>query len=143
MRKANKTSPPSKTGLFFALVLMILFVFLLIKSKREANNYVELRINAKVDPIEIHSDNNYGSFRGAVSYKKDHFISTSAELIKNPCREIEWTTTGPIIDFDTIPNEYTLADLPLPYIVSKNANSPYLFVTKNNCEFVFKMANSK
>jgi hypothetical protein len=76
--------------------------------------------------------------RGGIFINDTLVINSSAELIsENPdCSRI-WRSHGPIIDFDTIPHQYTLGDMSIPYELSKNENCDTIIIKKDGYELKF------
>ncbi len=91
----------------------------------------------KIDSTLISGDENYGLLRGAVFFKSGYFIDTSARLIENNCGFNSWKSNGPVVDFNSLPHEYTLDDLGLPFVVYKDANNDTIFVKKSGCLLKF------
>ncbi|MDY0336147.1 MAG: hypothetical protein RBR47_14430 [Bacteroidales bacterium] len=112
------------------LFVFVGFIFLIILTNHQAGKYVKLNHQMRIDSTLITGNEKYGALRGAVFYKKEHFISTSAKLLSNPCNYDIWKSHGPLIDFNNEPHNYTLDDLRLPYIVFKASNNDTLFVEK-------------
>ncbi|MBN2612906.1 MAG: hypothetical protein JXB00_15225 [Bacteroidales bacterium] len=126
---------------FFSLLiitfLIIGFIILIMISNKQASNYVALSFEMKLDSIEISGDEKYGNLRGAIFFKKDYYIATSARFIGDDCDYNNWIYNGPNIDLNTKPHKYTLDDLGLPFLVYKMANNDTLQIIKNGCLIKF------
>lgn len=128
-----------KPILVFLIILFVVLGFVIVVAtwNSQAGKYIKLIPEMKIDPNYIIGDEKYGLLRGAVFYKKGHFIDTSAKLVENNCNYVNWQSNGPLIDLNTEPHKYTLDDLGLPYMVYKKANSDTLYVEKKGCLLKF------
>ncbi len=125
--------------LLIAFFLVLGFVLTIFISNHKANKFYEASFVDQIDTTFITGYDSYGALRGAVFFKKNKFISTSAILIENKSRYNKWKSNGPIIDFNSDLHSYTLDDLALPYTILKSANSDTLFVEKEGYTLKFLM----
>lgn len=124
--------------IFFIIAFLVIgFVALVYMHNRQANKYIRINSQVKIDSVMITGNENYGALRGAVFYKKGYFISTSAKLIENNCEFNSWESNGRIVDLNKDPHEYTLDDLGLPYVIYKDVNSDTLHIKKDGCILKF------
>ena len=123
---------------FFIIAFVVIgFITLVQLHNKQANKYIKLNSQMKIDSTRITGNEKYGMLRGAVFYKKEYFIGKSAKLIENNCEFNSWESNGPIIDLNSKPHDYTLGDLGLPYIVYKKANTDTLNVVKDGFNLKF------
>lgn len=123
--------------LFIILFTMAGFIALIMTWNYQANKYIKLTPEMKIDTTEITGDEKFGVLRGAVFFDNGYFIDTSAKLVVNSCKRMDWKSNGPLFDLHSKPHEYTLTDLGLPYTVYKKANEDTLHVEKDGCVLKF------
>jgi hypothetical protein len=135
---SDRTIKVSKAYAIVGISMVILgFAAAIYLSSKAAESNVGTCKETDIPQILLTGDEVFGSLRGGVFYKKDHYISTSAILVKNENNFHDWVSNGPIIDFDAIPHQYRLGDLGLPYKVSKLANSDTIVIVKEEFKLKF------
>lgn len=130
---------PKLIVLFIVLVISLFGLFIYLSNK-QAGKYKSADFNTEIKPTEVNRKEVFGSLRGALFYKKNWFIDKGALLVgNNPVDKKLWDSYGPAIDLNSEPHHYTLGDLKLPFIVSKQANSDIILVKKDSLTFKFKL----
>lgn len=128
---------PVKTVVTIVILQVIFFVIVFLVGNQKASKYVKTEIKTQIPKVYVTGNENYGALRGAVFFSRDSFISTSATLIGDIKNVDIWKSHGPIIDLDTIPHQYTLDDLALPYELSKDENCNTIIIKKDGYELKF------
>ncbi len=127
--------PPKIIGLI--IIFLITFFIGLIIYPYEQPNVVGY--NTKVKLVIIDAPQ-----RGGGIFINDSLvISSGCKLLYQPQSFAGWATHGPIIDFDTIPHQYTLGDLAVPYELSKKENCDTILVNKDGHELRFLLFKSE
>lgn len=75
--------------------------------------------------------------RGAIYISDSLYIPSSSILLHKPDGFNKWSSTGPIMDFDTIPNIQTLGDLAVPYYLSKEKDNDTIVANKDGDTLFF------
>jgi hypothetical protein len=119
--------------LIFGIIICVVVV---ISENKRTSNRITVNFDYKVDSININGTSNYKD-RGGILFNEKFVINTSAKWIEDDCGYKNWESNGPIIDFDSLPHEYTLDDLGVPYIIFKESNNDTLHVIKDDCSFKF------
>jgi hypothetical protein len=96
------------------------------------------------EPIEIGYSTGISRVLIEVPQNRGGIFINDALVVNSGCRllyQIDgfqgWATHGPIIDFDTIPHQYTLGDLAIPYELSKKENCDTIVVYKDDYQLRF------
>jgi hypothetical protein len=140
MVNKNLIKLPKSAIVIIVVAIVSLFVLIVCISNKSTAKYIEADFNTEIKPTELNGSETYGILRGGLFYEKNKFLSTSAKFIfNNSIDKNIWESHGPLIDFNNNPHHYTLDDLSLPYIISKQADSDTIIVIKNGIPLKFTM----
>lgn len=129
---------PKKVITIIIIVIVSFFGFFIYISNKSAGKYIKADFKTEIKPIELNGSESYGGLRGGLFYEKNKFLCTSAKLIdNNPIERSLWDSHGPLVDFDNIPHHYSLDDLSLPFILSKQSDNDTIIVIKNGITIKF------
>ena len=129
---ANIVNIKTVVAVSFFVALVILFSIPLFVPVQDLKM---VDYSTKVDSIRIESLNGSG-IRGVIGVQEDLFISSSADVVENPCG-YEFNFDGPIVDWSKDGYTNRLADVDFPYTIFKAANSNYFVVIKDSCDLKF------
>lgn len=129
---------PKKVIVPIIAIAFLMFITLIYIDTKVARNYKKADYKMKIEKALITGKEGYGSGRGVVFYKENHFISTSSKYISSNCNFDDWKG-GPLLKFNSEPYKYRLFDLRLPYSVFKKKNNDTLIVEKDSCTLKFKL----
>ncbi|HRP34110.1 MAG TPA: hypothetical protein PKV73_19570 [Agriterribacter sp.] len=142
MKKKWIIKVPFKIVIIIIIVMITFFSIVISIGNRVTKNYIKATFETEIPLSHITLNREYGYLRSAIFYKKNHYISTSANLIgENIFDRNIWQSNGPIIDFDTIPYVYSLDDLKAPYRLFKKANNDTINVIKG--QYIIKFLLTK
>jgi hypothetical protein len=138
MWKREIIKVPVRMLIIIIILIIIFFSMVILVGNRKMKNYVEATLSTEIPLTQITLHKGYGYLRGAVFYNENNYINTSARFIGgNAFDKNIWKSNGPIVDFDTIPYEYTLDDLEFPYYLYKRKNSDTINVIKDGSDLRF------
>lgn len=131
---------PEKILVIVLISMAGLFGFAVYMSWKSAEKYVEAGFATEIKPVMVDGKKHFGSLRASIFYEENKFINSSAELVgNNPVDKELWDSHGPVVDLNNLPHQYTIGDMALPYMISKQANNDTIVVIKNNIKFRFKL----
>lgn len=128
---------PVRIVIVIIIIILTIFSIVILINTKELRNYAEASITTEIPLTQITKYNNYGYLRGTVFFNESNYINSSARLIGDNTFKDIWRSNGPIVDFDTIPYEYTLDDLEMPFYLYKRKNSDTIHVTKDGYNLMF------
>jgi len=135
-----KTKPSTTLIIIFGVIS--LFAVAIIVSNYSGEKYAIADYQTEIDTEYLTGTEGYGSLRATIIYEKNRGVISDAELIDNEFVDKRyWNSNGPIIDFNDLPHQYTIADLAFPYRLSKKANCDTLIAFKDSITFRFLMRN--
>lgn len=131
-QKRDLIKVPDKVIVAIVLLLVLFFIGLVIIGNL-TKMPIEVDYSTEISRVFIETPQN----RGGILIKDTLVVNSGCRLLFQINDFQGWATHGPIIDFDTIPHQYTLGDLAVPYELSKKENCDTIFVYKDGYELRF------
>lgn len=78
------------------VIVVLLFVTIILIGNKKAENYIRATYSTEILNVVITGNERYGYLRGAVFYKTDHYVATSAKFVGKSFRSDIWKSHGPL-----------------------------------------------
>lgn len=131
-QKRDLIKVPKKIIIAIVLLFVFFFIGLII-----IGNLIKMPIEVDYSTGISRSLINAPQNRGGIFINDTLVVNSGCSLLYQTDDFHGWATHGPIIDFDTIPHQYTLGDLAVPYELSKKENCDTIIVYKDSYELRF------